>query len=310
MRRESYTVLDPLRDLRHRSARSAPDVAAWLAWLELGGKTDGTLEQYEWTLAALLRAYPHTAVNEFTDGQLGVFLLEFPPGSRLPRRSHLSSFFKWARLTRRIEANPMDLLPTMKKPHQPVIDVFTVTERAALCSLPLPDGPLMRVLLEAGLRRSEAINLTGKRIDFERGDIIVKEGAKGSRDRKVPMTDTLAGALDTLLTLEGIGRDDFLWYDKPGGGFAKRVRRSQPINFVSFSRWWKRCLDEAGVAYRKPHTARHTYATWLKDIGMSIEDIQQNLGHASINTTVSTYVHFRSGEIGERMRERIRAQAI
>jgi hypothetical protein len=35
---------DPLRDLRHREAQAARDLADWLAWLELGNKASRTLD--------------------------------------------------------------------------------------------------------------------------------------------------------------------------------------------------------------------------------------------------------------------------
>jgi len=303
-------ALDPLRDLRHRAARSASDVASWLTWLHLGGKAPGTLEQYEWTLAALLRAFPEHGPADFTEDDLAMFLLSYPAGSRGLRWVHVNQFFVWARKSRRIQANPMDLIPRPRKKHQSVPETFTDTERAAMCALPLPDGPLMRLLLQAGLRKAEARNITGKRIDFERGLILVKEGAKGSKDRTVPMMPALATALDELLTVEGVGRDDFLWYDRPGGGRAGRVRRSKPIGNPSFDRWWRRSLETAGVRYRNPHMSRHTYAGWLKsEFDLPIEDIQKNLGHSSVSTTVDVYMHLTTIEIGARMRAKLAAKA-
>jgi len=203
----------------------------------------------------------------------------------------------------------MDLLPAIKRPHQPVIDVFTEAERAALCALPSPDGHLMRLLLEAGLRKSEAIHLTGRRLDFDRMKVIVKEGAKGSKDRTVPMTDALAASLANLVLLEGIDRDDYLWYDRPGGSLASRVRRNKPIGETSFGRWWTRCVAEAEVDYLKPHTTRHTYATWLQELGVPMEEIQRVLGHASISTTADLYVHTKIDAIGDRVRSLIAARS-
>lgn len=304
-----FILRDPLRDLRHRKARSAPAVAAWLTWLDLGGKTSGTLEQYEWTLAALLRMFPEHAPADFTEDELGMFLLGFPKKSRANRWVHLNQFFKFARTSKRIDANPMDLVPRAKRQPHNVPDTFTDSERAAMCALPLPDGPLMRLLLEGGLRKAEARNITGKRIDFERGCVIVKEGAKGSKDRTVPMMPALATALDELLTVEGIGRDDFLWYDRPGGGRAFRVRRSKPVGNPSFDRWWARSLEKAGVRYRNPHTTRHTYAGWLKsEFNLPIEDISRSLGHSSIATTVDIYMHLTTVDIGVRMLAKLTAK--
>ncbi len=58
----------------------------------------------------------------------------------------------------------------------------------------------------------------------------------------------------------------------------------------------------AGVRYRTPHTARHTFATRWRLRGLGIDDLQILLGHSSINTTASIYVHTRVADVAERMR--------
>lgn len=66
-------VEDPvLRDRRHTTARAARDVADWLSWLDLGGHSPRTLDQYERDLAVLLNAFPDRALAEFTDGDLAL----------------------------------------------------------------------------------------------------------------------------------------------------------------------------------------------------------------------------------------------
>lgn len=295
-------ALDPLRDVRHRDARSARDLADWLVWLELGGFAARTLDSYEWTVAALQRAFLDKSFEEFTDGDLMHFLMGIPPASRRVRKAALGSWFKWGYRTRRIPANPMDLLPTIKRGHQPVIEIFTHAEEAALRALPSPDGHLMALLFEAGLRKSEASHMTGKRIDLENGVVIVKEGAKGSRDRVVPIVDDLAKPMADLLLLEGIGPDDFLWYDRPGSPVTTKVRRSRPIAATSFGRWWKRCIDDANVTYRKPHTTRHTFATRWRELDLPLEEIQILMGHSSVAITSDLYVHTQISQVGDNMR--------
>lgn len=59
---------DPLRDLRHREARAARDLADWLAWLELVPMATRTLDAYEKYGARLLRAFPRHEFGDFTDG--------------------------------------------------------------------------------------------------------------------------------------------------------------------------------------------------------------------------------------------------
>lgn len=292
---------DPLRDVRHRDARAARDQADWLAWLELGGTRPRTLSDYEWATAFLLRAFPDKALDEFTDGDLALVLRDFPPRSRRVRQAAYASWFKWALRSRRIEKNPVDLLPEQRRMPQRVIEVFTDPEIAALESLPSPDGPLMVVLFEAGIRKGEARRLKQRDCNLNTGDLIIREaGAKGGKERTVPMTAKLQSTLAEFFLVEGVDFNDHLWYDRPGGG--KNIRRTQPIGESPFHRWWERCLAAALVEHRKPHTTRHTCATRWRRMGLELDEIQLLMGHASIRTTSDLYVHTRVEQVAERLR--------
>jgi integrase len=295
--------LDPLKDSRHRDARSARDLADWLAWLELGNKAARTLDTYERYAAALLRSFPNTAFADFTDGDLAHVLALFPPRSRHIAKAALNSWFKWGYRTRRIPGNPIEMLPEM--PYRPNrnYDLFGHGEADALCALPSPDGPLLTLMFWTGIRRAEARHLTGRRLDFQQQQVIVTDGAKGSKSRSVPMTERVAAACADLVTLEGIRPTDYLWYSRPGG--TKHLRRAVPIANSSFDLWWSRCLDAAGVRHRNPHMTRHTYASRLRELGVPMEDIQQFLGHESIRTTSDTYVHANQAARADRLRDAV-----
>jgi integrase len=300
-RRHPVYRLDPLKDSRHREARAARELIDWLADLELRSYAARTRDSYERTIAVLLRAYPDKTMADFTDGDINHVLLTFPERSRHVNRSAFEGWFKWARKTRRITSNPMELVSMIKYRPSRAYDVFTDAEVDALCALPAPDGQLMTLLFWTGIRRQEARFLTGKRLDFDRRQLIIIEGAKGSKDRAVPMLPLVETACAELQTLEGIGRDDFLWYDRPGGR-ARSVRRTQPIANMSFQRWWERSLLAADVRYRKPHMSRHTFATRMRG-RLAAEDVQRLLGHESVKTTLDIYVHAEHSEVAERMRE-------
>ncbi len=51
---------DPLRDKTYQSTRLGRDVADFLAWLELGGASPRTLDQYERDLARGALMFPDT----------------------------------------------------------------------------------------------------------------------------------------------------------------------------------------------------------------------------------------------------------
>jgi integrase/recombinase XerD len=293
--------LDPLRDSRHRDAVAARDLSDWLQYLTIENKAARTLDTYERTAAVLLRAFPDKRFDEFTDGDLLHVLTLFPPRSRHINKAALNSFFRWGYLQRRIDGNPVDRLPQIKYRPNRSYDLFTEAEADALCALPSPDGHLLTLMLWGGLRRAEARYLTGKRLDLETRHIIVIDGAKGSKMRRVPMIGRVSQAAAELITLEGIGPDDHLWSSRPGGG--PRVRRLTPIANTTFDEWWVKQLEAAGVRHRKPHMTRHTFATRLRELGLAMEEIQSILGHESIRTTSDTYVHSNLGAIGDHMRE-------
>jgi integrase len=298
-------ALDPLKDSRHRDARSARDLADWLAWLELGNKAARTLDAYERYAAVLLRSFPNTAFEDFTDGDLAHVLAEFPPRSRHIVKAAWNNWFKWGYKTRRIPGNPIEMLPSMTYKPNRSYDVYGVGEVEALCALPTLDGALLTLMFWGGLRRSEARMLTGRRLDLDQRQVIVTEGAKGGKSRRVPMTARVATASAELLLLEGIGDSDYLWYDRPGG--TKHLRRSKPISNSTFDLWWKRVHQAADVRRRNPHMARHTFATRLRELGVPMEDIQQHLGHESMRTTADTYVHSNMADRAERLREAVGA---
>lgn len=294
-------ALDPLKDSRHRDARSARDLADWLAWLELGNKAARTLDSYERYAAVLVRSFPDVAFDEFDDGHLAHALALFPAKSRHIAKAAINSWFKWGYRTRRIAGNPVDMLPAMTYKPNRSYDLFSEAEADALCALPSPDGQLMTLLFWCGLRRAEARFLTGKRLDLPQSQVIVMDGAKGGRTRRVPMIGRVSASASELLTLEGIGPSDYLWSVRPGGG--KRVRRSQPIGNTSFDTWWKQSLVFAQVRHRNPHMTRHTFATRMRELGLPMEEIQLLLGHESIRTTSDTYVSSNLSAVAQHMRE-------
>jgi integrase len=296
-RRQRPYALDPLREVRHLNARAAREFADWLSWLEVSNKAPRTLDNYKRTIAALLIAFPDKEIGEFTDGDLLQLLREYPAKSRHLNRSHLNSFFRWARLTRRVAENPVDFLPEIKYHAPRDYDFFNDAEVDALCGLPAPDGQLMTLMLWTGMRRSECRCLTGKRLDFERQQVVIIEGAKNESHRKIPMLPrTLTAALE-LVSLEGIGRGDYVWYDSPGG---HALRHDREVRHSVFGRWWERSVREAGVRYRKPHMTRHTFASKCYARGMTDKEVQRLLGHKDSRTTLQTYVHVRDEAVADR----------
>jgi len=343
------------KDRSFEATALGPDVLDWIAWLELAGRADATLDQYERDLSRGCLMFPVLPLGAWTHRECQDVIRSFPKDSRRVRAAAWDSFFTWALRQDRIDRNPMDKLPPIKRAPQKFIDVFSDAEVDDLLSLPVADGALMGILFETGLRKAEARNLQVRRLvlsegvevedgraypsgaetsggprasspsestgELERiaaeygidlsvlsegrdkesfargghqsplsestGELVVI-GGKGGKDRMVQFGSRLHGLLQELLFLEPMEPQDFLWYVRPGGG---PVKRSAPIGEGSFDRWWRRCLDSAGVRYRNPHVARHTYATRELRDGMPLEILSKQMGHSSIAVTADAYGH-------------------
>lgn len=287
-----------LRDLRHMSARAAPDLADWLVTLELEGKANRSIYQYHRSIAALLRAYPEHTPADFTSGELEAFLSQSSKRSRHITRSIINQWFLFLERKDRVDRNPMVKVVTIKHPERRKRDIFTYAEIGKLEGLPSPDGQLFAILFGTGLRKAEARNLRRDDIDLARGRLIVREG-KGGKDRVVALMPAAAKAVADLDLLEQLRPDQYLWHTRPGGG-QRRFRR-WPMGDTTFSRWYLNCVAAAGVRYMSPHTTRHTYHELLRDAGLSLEERQAMMGHASIRTTADIYGHLDFDAVADKL---------
>jgi integrase len=195
----------------------------------------------------------------------------------------------------------MELLPLMRRQPKRQHDVFSESEIDLILSLPVVDAAPCAVLLDAGLRRTEAMNLQVRHCLPESGTVKVISG-KGGKDRMVPMSGRLQQMLADLILLEGLKPTDHLFYGvRANGQGARRVIRDHTVAEGTFARWWRRCLDEAGVRYRRPHDARHTFATTWRRRGLAADDLAIIMGHESVRTTSDLYVVITPQEVADRM---------
>jgi integrase len=137
---------------------------------------------------------------------------------------------------------------------------------------------VLYVLLYTGARLSEALKLTWADCDFSAGLIIFRRNTtKGQRvTRAVPIAPRLLTHLRSLRR----GREDQTvcsWGDAP----LKSVKTA----FATAKR--KAGLGEDVVL----HSCRHSFSTWWRQNGGSLEDLKEMLGHSDLKLTLR-YAHF------------------
>jgi integrase len=205
--------------------------------------------------------------------------------------SHLKGFFDFLYNRDRISKNIGARLEMPKKHGQKVIEVFSDAELALIYAA----DPLACLLCETGIRKSEARNLQRRHVDLDRSNLVVCNG-KGAKDRVVPLTMKAAQIVADLDFLETMEPEYYLWpTEQMLLKYGRQTSRGTPISNTSMQQWWahpkRGVLAKAGVPYRNLHVTRHTFATRLIRKGARLENVQQLLGHTSIQTTVDLYAH-------------------
>lgn len=199
--------------------------------------------------------------------------------------------------------------------------VLSVEEtRALLQEMKGTTGLMAEVLYGGGLRVSECCRLRVKDLDFENDLLFVRDG-KGGKDRSTLLARSVKDRLKAHLErVKGLhGRDlaagmgearlpDALERKYPNAGKewgwqfvfpsqqlsvdprGGKVRRHH-VSDVALQNGVREAVRKADIA--KPvsvHTLRHSFATHLLLHGVDLRQIQEYLGHSSVETTM-IYTH-------------------
>ena len=205
--------------------------------------------------------------------------------------------------------------------------VLTPTEvRALLLEVSGTTGLVASLLYGTGMRLMEGLRLRVKDVEFERRELVVRDG-KGGKDRvtvlpenmMLPLRDQLMQAKlrhDTDLRdgVSGVWLPDALAVKYPRAAsswgwqwvFPSPALSTDPrTGVVRRHHLYEQSVQRAvaGAAKRAgivkpctPHVLRHSFATHLLQAGYDIRTVQELLGHAEVSTTmIYTHVMNRGG---------------
>jgi integrase len=177
--------------------------------------------------------------------------------------------------------------------------------RAIIPNLESRWRPLFLTAIFTGLRASELRGLRWADVDFQRGELHVRQRAdrygvigrpkSAAGERAVPLLPMVVNALREWKLACPKGELDLVFPNRYGGvaSLLNIVQKGwSPVQIAA------KVTDEHGKAkYRGLHALRHFYASWCINrradggLELPLKVVQARLGHASIQMTADIYGH-------------------
>ena len=204
----------------------------------------------------------------------------------------MGAVMKRAVVWKYIRENPVQYVNRVKPGHREM-EYLTPDEVRRLLEAASSDyRPLFATAVLTGARQGELLALRWGDLDLERRVLFIRrtyypgqgftEPKSASGKRAIKLTPELAEILRTHKERTSAGVDNLI-FDNGSGN---------PIDGTNLlAREFHPALERAGIRRLRFHDLRHTYAALQTASGENFKFIQQQMGHASITTTMDLYGH-------------------
>jgi len=173
-----------------------------------------------------------------------------------------------------------------------ILEPAEVDELIAACRR-WRDRAMVEAMVLGGLRRVEVLGLRLEDLNFAQRRVFIVDG-KGGHQRIVPISgrffDSVAAYLDVERPAESATDRLFV--------VLKGANRGRPLTSKGLDQLIVSARQRAGLKHCTCHELRHTCFTRLREAGMSLEAIQAQAGHRSIEST-RIYLHLANDWLAE-----------
>jgi integrase/recombinase XerD len=216
------------------------------------------------------------------------------PATVARKLSGLSSWYAFLVKLNALPANPVGGAdrPAVARDHSATVGLTATEVDALLAAAEAETGParvrnqaVIAILADLGLRVGEVVGLDVEHLGHERGHRSVRFTGKGGVARRRALTPASTAAVETYL-LERSAESGLAVDQLTGALFV--TASGARIDRHSVFRLVRRLAADAGIAAwakLSPHSLRHAFATAARDEGVSLEDVQDAMGHADPRTT-------------------------
>ena len=163
--------------------------------------------------------------------------------------------------------------------------------------------PLVKITALYGLRRSELLGLQWDSIDFERKtmtirhtvskvtEVVAKDKTKNASSRRsFPLTPEAEAIFRRAKELEAQNRTIF-GREYQENAYVFKWASGKPYGPDYISHHFAKVLKKQGLPHIRFHELRHSCASMLLDMGFTLKDVQEWLGHSDIKMTANIYAH-------------------
>ncbi|HTR80944.1 MAG TPA: tyrosine-type recombinase/integrase [Bacteroidota bacterium] len=271
------------------------DFASEFAEYAKGNYAIGTIEIYQSTFKLFQGRFGDISLTEITPQHWDIYKVH-----RLQKvsahtvnielrsmKAALNTALRW----RILDENPFARLRLAQVPD--IAPVFFTREQVEKLLSVITETWLREIVLFAvvtGMRRGEITNLQWKDLDMKNKLITVQSSAtfrtKSGRRRIVPMNDIAFIILSKC-------------YDRAASGYVFTLNNGKILDsWVAdkFKRYVKALNMDPRLHF---HSLRHSFASWLAYMGVSIYQISKLLGHVDVKVTQAYYAHLQPEQMHE-----------